>query len=140
MSGDGTELSADRCWALLRAHEFGRLAFHLDGRVHIAPVNYAVHGRRLVFRTAPGAKLRGIGADADVAFEIDEYGEERARSVVARGRAVELEGREAAVADQLPLRPWVPSDKPHVVAVEVDAVTGCDFVLARPWTRMRPRA
>ena len=57
-----TELAELDCWELLREQEFGRLAFHLVNEVHIVPINYAVSGERLVFRTAEGSKLLGIKA------------------------------------------------------------------------------
>ena len=53
-------LSEAECWARLEATEFGRMAYHLADEVHIAPVNYAVTDRRLVFRTAEGSKLLGV--------------------------------------------------------------------------------
>ena len=67
-----------------------------------------------MFRTAEGSKLLGLTMNADVAFEIDEYTEEDARSVVVRGRARQLEGDEADETDQLPLRPWVEGAKFNV--------------------------
>ena len=134
-----TELPEDVCWQMLHDHEFGRLAFHLADEVHLVPINYAVDAqRRLVFRTSEGSKLLGLTMNADVAFEIDEYTEDEARSVVVRGRARQLEGREADETDQLPLRPWVDSAKFNVVAIEVDEITGRHFELTRPWLHMRP--
>ncbi len=127
------------CWEMLEENEFGRLAFHLVDEVHIVPMNYAVdEHRRLVFRTAEGSKLLGLTINADVAFEIDEFGADLARSVIVRGRARVLEGREADVTDELPLRPWVDTAKFNVIAVEVDEVTGRRFDLNRPWTHMIP--
>ena len=73
------ELHPEECWEFLRAHEFGRMAFHLADEVHIAPINYAVDGKRLVFRTAEGSKLLGVVMNEDVAFEIDEYDEDDRR-------------------------------------------------------------
>lgn len=134
-----TRLSDDECWAMLHEQEIGRLAFHLLDEVHIIPLNYAVDGdRRLVFRTAEGGKLLGLTINDDVAFEIDEYTEEVARSVIVRGRARQLQGREADAADQLPLRPWVDTAKFNVVAIEVEEISGRRFELARPWLHMRP--
>lgn len=132
------ELTAEESWDLLRQNEFGRLAFHLLNEVHITPINYAVSDERLVFRTAEGSKLLAITMNEDVAFEIDQYTDDTATSVVARGRATELEGSAAYVADQLPLRPWVPTQKFHVVAINVTELTGRRFQLFKPWTRMMP--
>lgn len=134
-----TTLSPEDSWAMLRGNEFGRLAFHLADEVHITPINYAVDDQqRIVVRTAEGSKLLGLTMNADVAFEIDEYDEEEARSVVVRGRARTLEGDEADETDQLPLRPWVDTVKLNVVAITVDELTGRRFSLTRPWLHMRP--
>ena len=86
-------LHPEESWGFLRTHEFGRLAFHLVGEVHITPINYAVDGERLIFKTAEGSKLFGVTANTDVAFEVDEIVGERATSVICRGRARTLEGR-----------------------------------------------
>jgi uncharacterized protein len=134
-----TALDDEASWSMLHDQEFGRLAFHLADEVHIVPINYAVDDRRrLVFRTAEGSKLLGLTMNADVAFEIDEYTEDRARSVVVRGRARELEGHEADEAELLPLRPWVEGAKFNVIVVEVDEITGRQFELTRPWLHMTP--
>lgn len=133
-----TRLTLDECWELLRTHEFGRLAYHLAGEVHIVPINYATDGERIYFRTAEGSKLLGIVMNADVAFEIDQLADDVASSVVLRGRATLLEGEEERNVESLPLRPWVPTLKYNIVAVAPNEgeVTGRAFDLSRPWTRM----
>ena len=134
-----TALSDEECWEFLHGQEFGRLAFHLASEVHIVPINYAIDDEhRIVFRTAEGSKLLGLTMNADVAFEVDEFSEDEARSVVVRGRAQQLEGHEVDEIEQLPLRPWVDYAKFNVIAVEVDEVTGRHFELTRPWLHMRP--
>ncbi len=134
-----TALSQDECWELLHGQEFGRLAYHLASEVHIVPINYAVDDqRRIVFRTAEGSKLLGLTMDADVAFEVDRFDDEEARSVVVRGRARQLEPPEVTEIEQLPLRPWVDYAKFNVIAVEVDEISGRHFELTRPWLHMRP--
>jgi nitroimidazol reductase NimA-like FMN-containing flavoprotein (pyridoxamine 5'-phosphate oxidase superfamily) len=134
-----TALSEEECWDFLRGQEFGRLAFHLAREVHIVPINYALDDqRRIIFRTAEGSKLLGLTMNADVAFEIDQFGEEEARSVVVRGRARQLERPELDETEQLPLRPWVDFAKFNVIAVEVDELSGRRFELTRPWLHMRP--
>ena len=135
-----SELHEDECWEFLREQEFGRLAFHLLDEVHIVPLNYAVDPhQRLVFRTAEGSKLLGLTINDDVAFEIDEFTDDWARSVVVRGRATTLEGRDKDATDQLPLRPWVDTAKFNVIAIEVEEINGRRFELTRPWLHMRPR-
>ncbi|HET7397155.1 MAG TPA: pyridoxamine 5'-phosphate oxidase family protein [Intrasporangium sp.] len=131
-------LSTEECWDFLRANEFGRLAFHLAGEVHLVPINYAVDRQRLVFLTAEGDKLLGVSMNSDVAFETDLVTEERATSVVVRGSARELEGSEKYVVEQLPLRPWVNTPKYSAVAIEPVEVTGRRFDLSRPWLHDRP--
>jgi len=132
------DLSPEQCWDMLRQEEFGRLAFRLVDEVHITPVNYAVDGRTLLFRTAEGEKLLGVVMDSDVAFEVDRYGEESARSVVVRGTARLLGEDEAHRSENLPLRTWVGEVKYNVVEILPEVVTGREFELHRPWTHLRP--
>lgn len=133
-----TRLTLDQCWELLENQEFGRLAYHLAGEVHIVPINYATAGRRIFFRTAEGSKLLGIVMNSDVAFEIDTLSDEVATSVVVRGRATLLEGEEERAVEPLPLRPWVPTLKYNIVTITPNEgeVTGRSFDLSRPWLKL----
>src|SRR4051794_25144549 len=76
-------LTSDECWDFLATQELGRLAFRLLDETHIVPVNFAVDGRTLLFRTDGGTKLFGVelGAEvgAQVAFEVDAVEGETAR-------------------------------------------------------------
>lgn len=130
-------LHPEESWEFLRAREFGRLAFHLVGEVHITPINYAVDHHRIIFLTSEGNKLLGVTMNDDVAFEVDEITGEHAVSVVARGRARQLEGQEKYIVESLPLRPWVDYPKFSVVAITVDEITGRRFDLTRPWLHDR---
>ena len=133
-----TELSADECWQMLREQEFGRLAFRLVDEVHITPINYAVDHDTLLFRTAGGNKLLSVAMGSEVAFEIDRYDDEHARSVVVRGTARILPEDEEHRADNVPLRPWVGTPKYNVVEIHPTAVTGRAFMLSRPWLHLIP--
>ena len=133
-----TDLTLEECWQMLRDEEFGRLAYRLVDEVHITPINYAVDGGTLLFRTAEGNKLLAVAMGSEVAFEIDRYGEESARSVVVRGSARLLPEDEAHRADNLPLRPWVPTLKYNVVEIQPNVVSGRAFELSRPWLHLRP--
>jgi nitroimidazol reductase NimA-like FMN-containing flavoprotein (pyridoxamine 5'-phosphate oxidase superfamily) len=132
------QMTTDECWEMLRATEFGRLAFHLAGEVHLTPINYAVDHDTLLFRTAEGSKLLGVVMNPDVAFEIDEFDEHHARSVVVRGVARRLEEDEEHRAESVPLRPWVTTLKYDVVEIRPTEITGRSFELSRPWLHMTP--
>jgi nitroimidazol reductase NimA-like FMN-containing flavoprotein (pyridoxamine 5'-phosphate oxidase superfamily) len=134
-----TEMTTDECWQMLAEHEFGRVAFHLGREVHLTPINYAVHGRTLLFRTAPGSKLVGVEMNPDVVFEIDEYDEKHARSVIVRGTARRLDEDQLYRAEEVPLRPWVDTPKYEVVEIRPDEITGRAFELSRPWLHLIPQ-
>ena len=136
MTGRISEMTTMDCWALLREQEFGRLAYRLGEDVHLAPINYGLDGNRIVFRTAEGSKLSGVLSYPEVCFEVDEMNDDAAMSVVVRGRAVELHGEEALMADQLRLRPWVATAKKHIIAIDVSEITGRFFYLSKPWLHL----
>lgn len=129
-------LSDVECWEFLRQQEFGRLAFHLVGEVHIVPINYAVDHGTLLFRTAEGDKLLGVVMNGDVAFEIDEYDDTSARSVILRGTARKLEEDEESRADVVPLRPWVSELRYNVVEITPTSISGRAFSLERRWQQL----
>jgi uncharacterized protein len=131
-----TGLSAEECWDMLRSEEFGRLAFRLTDEVHITPINYAVEGGTLLFRTAEGDKLLGVVMGAGVAFEVDRFDGESARSVVVRGTARLLGEDEAHRVENVPLRSWVHTLKYNVVEIVPEVVTGRAFKLTRPLTEL----
>jgi nitroimidazol reductase NimA-like FMN-containing flavoprotein (pyridoxamine 5'-phosphate oxidase superfamily) len=130
-------LHPEESWDFLRAHEFGRMAYHLADEVHLVPINYAVHDHSLFFLTTEGSKLLGVAMNADVAFETDEIVDEHATSVIVRGRAREVTEDTTWILEQLPLRPWVDSIKTVVIRLDVDEITGRRFDLHRPWLHTR---
>lgn len=137
-------MSNEECWEFLRSQEFGRMAYHLADEVHIVPVNYAVDhdaatGRHsLLFRTAEGSKLLGVVMNSDVAFEVDEVRGEHAMSVILRGRGRRLEEDEAHRAENVPLRPWIDTEKWNVVEIQPEDLSGRRFNLSRPWRHLIP--
>ena len=133
-----TVLTEQECWELIRTHELGRLGFHLLEQVHVVPVNYAVDDDTLLFRTAEGSKLLAVVMHGDVVFEIDEYDDRSAWSVIVRGKAQLLDEHEEHRADNLPLRPWVDNPKYNVVEITPIEITGRRFRLHRPWLHMVP--
>ena len=133
-------MSDEECWEFLRTQEFGRLAFHLADQVHITPINYAVDGETLLFRTAEGSKLLAVVMNPDIAFEADQYDEDSAASVIIRGTARQLDEHEEHRAENVPLRPWVPTLKYNVVEITPTELSGRRFELSRPWLHITPEA
>jgi len=123
-----TTLSTDKAWDLLAGQRLGRLGVQTDTGVDIFPVNYAVDGESLVFRTADGTKLSGVTTHCDVTFEIDSWGEENGYSVIVRGRAFPIDSPdEINQVEALKLRPWVPTVKTHFVRILVDSLSARKF-------------
>ena len=131
------ELTYDECWEALSGEEFGRLAFLLGDEINLVPINYAVDGETLLFRTAEGSKLLGVVMHPEVVFEIDRFSDEEALSVIIHGTARKLEEDEEHRAESVPLRPWVDTEKYNVVEIAPSRVTGRHFDLNRPWLKMR---
>lgn len=124
-------LNESECWNLLSRSQLGRLAVVVDGKPDIFPINYVVSGPRILFRTAPGTKLAAILATSDVAFQVDEYDDQAASSVVVKGAARHLEvASEIDEAEDLPLTPWIPTLKYRWVRITPRVVTGRRFVRA----------
>jgi nitroimidazol reductase NimA-like FMN-containing flavoprotein (pyridoxamine 5'-phosphate oxidase superfamily) len=128
--GAGIEaVDREECLRLLSEEVVGRIAFVMAGQAEVLPVNYVLDGEAVVFRTAAGSKL-DWATRGPVVFEVDRI--DRATrsgwSVIMHGRAeevtsfdrVELQERVRA----LPIDPWVPGDKHHLVRIVPGAVTG----------------
>jgi nitroimidazol reductase NimA-like FMN-containing flavoprotein (pyridoxamine 5'-phosphate oxidase superfamily) len=65
-------LEGPKCEELLRRQNVGRLAFALQDRVGIVPVQYVYDEGWIYGRTEPGGKLVPILRNRRVAFEVDE--------------------------------------------------------------------
>jgi nitroimidazol reductase NimA-like FMN-containing flavoprotein (pyridoxamine 5'-phosphate oxidase superfamily) len=119
-------MDVDECLRLLGDHHLGRLAVVVDGQPLVFPVNYALSGREIIFRTDPGTKLYAA-AGRRVAFEIDGADAlyHDGWSVLVVGRAHE-ERDSARLRDfaQLPLSPWASGPKAHWMSIAGGAITG----------------
>ena len=127
------ELPVEECFALLDSNTVGRLAVDIAGWPDIFPINYVVDGETIVFRSGAGTKLAGAVLNRHVAFEIDGYmpADRCAWSVVVKGNAIEIESMvDRYRAEDLPLYPWVVSDKPDFVRIAPTEVTGRRFHVA----------
>lgn len=127
-------LSPDECWSILGASGIGRLATVVTdlatGSVtpDIFPINYLVHERSILFRTAPGGKLMELAAASAVALEADGADGSEFWSVVMRGHAARmLVDDEIEASGILELHTSHPSDKWNYLQVTVDVITGIRF-------------
>jgi len=122
------EISHSGCLELLRTSAVGRVAGTVDGHPFVLPVNYAVDGDHVVFKTAAGTKLSG-STFARVAFEIDGFdaGSRTGWSVVVEGVATDISDMVdsgSARLRALDLQPWFPGEKTHWVAIQPESITG----------------
>jgi nitroimidazol reductase NimA-like FMN-containing flavoprotein (pyridoxamine 5'-phosphate oxidase superfamily) len=137
---NGMEILDDEaCWELLDSQPVGRLAVAIAGEVEIFPMNFLVHERTIVLKTAQGSKLAAIAANARVSFEIDGYTPTsgHAWSVVVKGIAHELQRlSEIYSAQELPLFPWNAAPKDFFVQVTPREIAGRRFSVVED---QRPR-
>ena len=121
-------LETEECYQLLRSQPVGRLGFVDHAEPIILPVNYAVDGRTIVFRTGQGSKLAAALMDQPVCLEIDQWEslDHTGWSVLAKGVASAVE--DEVVIDRLehlPVRPWSRPDlRREWVQIMVEEISG----------------
>lgn len=116
------------CLRLLASRRIGRLGFVVDGQPMVLPVNFAVDGDVVVFRTGEGTKLEAA-VGAKVAFEVDEVDEATGSgwSVVVQGVAREITDDPDWFAESLrqaAAPTWLPSTPDHYVRIDPGTVSG----------------
>ena len=135
-------LSPDECFHLLRSRQLGRIAFNVEGQPEVFPINYAMEGRIIVFRTAPGTKLDHV-PKAALAFEVDDW-DPKLRigwSVVIKGLAEDVTGNLGRTAEHIrrvPVHPVAPGEFSHWIAILPSEVSGRRFHV-EPWPQRRAR-
>lgn len=120
-------LGRDDCLALLARCPVGRVVVTEQALPAAFPVNYALLGEDVVFRTRAGSKLEAASAEAVVAFEADEIDPvgETGWSVLIQGWAgLIVDAAELARVDALRVRPWAPGPDFHYVRIRSEIVSG----------------
>ncbi len=125
------ELSEVECLDVLEQHSLGRIAVVVDGQPQIFPVNYAMSGRVVTFRTGSGTKL-SHAPGSKVCLEIDEYDSSTGVgwSVMVQGMAVDATDAFDDVSwAARAVAPWplAPGAKPFRIAIEPSQITGRRF-------------
>lgn len=142
-SHSGVEvLDRDACMRLLNASEFGRLAVAPGGAPEIFPVNYRLDDDRIIIRSGGGSKVRAVGRTS-ACFEID--GIDRMNrtgwSVVVKGRLEELDRFDPAAlarAVAIEVDPWAGGDRPHVLCLHIEHLSGRRVGGAEPASGSEP--
>ncbi|MBT2533345.1 pyridoxamine 5'-phosphate oxidase family protein [Arthrobacter sp. ISL-48] len=133
-------LGAHECWSYLQSSYIGRLAVINGASPEIFPVNYVVMGQTLLFRTAPGTKLRALLTGAVAALETDglnAYSTE-VWSVVAKGFPEPFdENKDTTVIEDANREPWEPGIKEHLICIRPTEISGRRFAV-RSRTRWWP--
>jgi nitroimidazol reductase NimA-like FMN-containing flavoprotein (pyridoxamine 5'-phosphate oxidase superfamily) len=135
-------LSQEECLLLLGSRDLGRIAFNVESQPEVFPVNYAMEGRVIVFRTGAGTKLDFV-PKTRLAFEVDEWDPKLGIgwSVVVKGLAEEVTrnlGRTAEHIRKAPVHPVAPGERWHWLAIQPSEISGRRFkVLAGPHRRAR---
>ena len=126
----GRTIPEAEAWGLLEHCHYGRLALSVANQPDIFPTNFLARDGFLLIRTNPGTKLAELTINDKVAFEADGMTSDEAWSVVVQGSARVLESRtEIEEADQLPLKPWIPTRKYTYVKITPRRVEGRRFEL-----------
>ncbi len=116
------------CMTLLRRTSVGRVAVTIGAVPAVFPVNFGVLADdAIVFRTGTGTKLDAAMRSAVIAFEVDEVDPlyHEGWSVLVVGVADELrDPARVAQAMRLPLAPWAPGHRDHLVCVHPEVVSG----------------
>ena len=121
-------LGREDCIALLAGGVVGRLGLLVDGQPEILPVDYALDGEVVVFRTGTGSVLNQA-ALAVVAFEVDRFDDsgQTGWSVLVQGVAQDVGStidRNSERFRRLTLVSWAPGTKERWFSIRPEKITG----------------
>jgi nitroimidazol reductase NimA-like FMN-containing flavoprotein (pyridoxamine 5'-phosphate oxidase superfamily) len=135
-------LIPEECLSLLQPGGVGRVGFTSAEGVVILPVNFALAGKTIVFRTAPDTVLAAHG-NAPVSFEADRLDEARREgwSVLVQGHAhkVTSEHEVQRLENATHLEPWASGARDVYVRITPVRISGRRIRQAgSPVARVRP--
>ena len=119
-------LSRDECLERLQGATIGRIAVTHQALPAIVPVNFAMSGNHVLFRTEPGGMLARACSGTVVAFEVDELDPDGRGgwSVLVIGVAELLEGSAALRAAATGLVSAAGAGRDQFVAISVSQLSG----------------
>ena len=120
-------LSPTECFDLLEPGGIGRVGIAAAEGVIILPVNYAVKGQAIIYRTAPDTLL-ALYVNTQVSFEVDQCDEtlHEGWSVLVQGHAREVtdEHQLKQIEDTTHLKPWAPGARDVYVRLAPTEISG----------------
>lgn len=126
------DLTREECLLRLGRGGVGRVAVSVGALPAILPVNYAMVGGDVVFRTGAGTKLEAALRTAVVAFEVDDFDamSHCGWSVLVVGVARIVEDSATLVGSgRFPApSPWAGGDRDRLVRIETTVITGRQLV------------
>jgi len=120
-------LSPAECFGLLELGGIGRVGFASADGIMMLPVNFAVMGKAIIFRTAPDTLL-ALYANGQVSFEVDHL--DRALragwSVLVHGHAHRIsdEREVQRIEDRTHLEPWAAGARDVYVRIAPTRISG----------------
>jgi nitroimidazol reductase NimA-like FMN-containing flavoprotein (pyridoxamine 5'-phosphate oxidase superfamily) len=122
------KLGESECYNLLATETVGRVGLLVQGRPEVLPVNYALDGTTVLFRTAEGSVLNDASLCV-VAFETDWVDEasHAGWSVMVQGVAQDIGDAIDATSERLrrlSLITWAPGTRQRWFRIDADKVTG----------------
>ncbi len=116
------------CWGLLATARVGRVGLLVDGRPEILPVNYALDGETVLYRTAEGSVLNQASLSV-VAFEVDHVDEatHTGWSVLVQGVAQDIGDAVDPTSERLrrlSLVTWAPGARQRWFRIDPGKVSG----------------
>jgi nitroimidazol reductase NimA-like FMN-containing flavoprotein (pyridoxamine 5'-phosphate oxidase superfamily) len=115
------------CLDLLTAGGVGRVGFAAADGIMMLPVNFAITGKSIIFRTAPDTLL-AVYANAQVSFEVDHMDD-----VLREGWSVLVHGHAHKIADEREVRrledatrlvPWAGGARDVFVRITPTLISG----------------
>jgi len=120
-------LSPAECFGLLEPGGIGRVGFAAADGIMMLPVNFAVTGKTIIFRTAPDTLL-AIYASGPVSFEVDHLDQAHREgwSVLVHGRAHKVTDEPAVkrLEDRTHLEPWAGGARDVYVRIAPTRISG----------------
>ena len=132
-------IPATECLRLLTTEPVGRLVYHQGGLPAVRLVNFVVDRGAVLFRTGGGQTFRAAVRAEVVAFEVDDFDIDRQLgwTVTAVGHlGLVTDAAELERLRDLRLRPWAPGERPNLVRLDIESISGRRLL---PWAQ-RPES